>query len=194
MAFGGAVANGYRSFAQGGRLAFANGEHSVAFGSGVARGPYSIVEGINCCANGSSSHAEGNSTAANGQSSHASGCHTMANGIYSNAAGYYAIADGFSSHAEGNNTSAVGEYSHAEGQYTLADAENARAAGYRCEAKAFNSTAIGRYARVLSVDNNAFVWQGTTENVYYESKGKGTFCINPKNDLFGFYIGLSSLG
>jgi hypothetical protein len=61
-----------------------------------------------------------------------------------------------------------------------------------CEANAWNSTAIGRYSRVLSTDNNAFVWQGqheTTNPSFYESKGIGTFCINPKDGISGFYIG-----
>ena len=53
----------------------------------------------------------------------------------------------------------------------------------------WNSTAIGRYSKVKDADHNAFVWQGLANSVYYESKGKGTFCINPVDGLSGFYIG-----
>lgn len=66
-----------------------------------------------------------------------------------------------------------------------------------CEANAWNSTAIGRYSRVLSTDNNAFVWQGLHETInpsFYESKGLGTFCINPKDSaLSNVWIGSRNL-
>ena len=192
--------------------ALGNGSHSEGHFT-VANGHYSHAEGISCVTNenagahaegyvasasGYGSHAEGHRTLASAEGSHAEGRQSYAGGKFAHAegggyegGGYLSggSAIGHGSHAEGCQTSAVGNYSHTEGRRTLANAENAHAAGYRCEAYSINSTAIGRFAKVLSADNNAFVWQGSSENVYYESKGKGTFCINPINGINDFYIG-----
>ena len=81
-------------------------------------------------------------------------------------------------HAEGSSTSAGAPYSHTEGKNctTSPDAEGSHASGINADA----------------VHREAFVWNGDG-SVNYQSKGDGTFSINPKNGRRGFYIGDESL-
>ena len=184
-------AEGYSTYASS-KYAHAEGVETIAQGGEGAH-----AEGNLTKATGTTSHAEGIKTVASGFASHAEGYQTSATISAAHAEGYLTYAKGEYSHAEGNQTSAIGKYSHAQGEKTKAQRDNAHAAGYMCEANAWNSTAIGRYSRVLSTDNNAFVWQGqheTTNPSFYESKGIGTFCINPKDSaLSNVWIGSRNL-
>ena len=190
FAFGNDVtASGIYSHSEG-WYTIASGNYSHAEGKSTnATAPYTHSEGQTTTASEENAHAEGQGATASGNASHAEGTSTTASGVSSHAEGYLTYAKGEYSHVEGNQTSATGKYSHAQGEKTKATLDNAHAAGYMCEANAWNSTAIGRYSRVLSSDRNAFVWQGLHQNTFYESKGQGTFCINPAIGLSGFYIG-----
>lgn len=129
-------------------------------------GANSLANGYSVVASGAHSHAEGESTTASGNNSHAEGFLTTASGDYSHAEGYYATASGDCSHAEGSLTTASGAYSHAEGYY----------------------------AHTKNQDNYAFAWNGDeTRTTPYESHGIGTFNINPKGGLDGFWIGEQTL-
>ena len=145
------------------------------------------------------SHAEGQQTSAVGIYSHVEGYLTKTSGDGSHAEGREAIANGKYAHAEGQQTSALGQNSHTEGRCTIANAENAHAGGLSCEvaAAAYNSIALGRCSRVQKYHKNAFVWQGhsvSSSNTYYESRGEGTFCINPQDSaLSNVYIGSQNL-
>lgn len=184
-------AEGYSTYASS-KYAHAEGVETIAQGGDGAH-----AEGNLTKATGTTSHAEGIKTVASGFASHTEGYQTSATISAAHAEGYLTYAKGAYSHAEGNQTSAIGMYSHAQGEKTKAQRDNAHAAGYMCEANAWNSTAIGRYSRVLSTDNNAFVWQGLHETInpsFYESKGLGTFCINPKDSaLSNVWIGSRNL-
>lgn len=90
------------------------------------------------------------------------------------------VASGNLSHAEGNGTTASAYFSHAEGIKTTAAGNGSHAEGYRAHTK------IG--------DSYAFAWNGDeSRSVPYESNGRGTFNINPKGGLDGFYIGEQTL-
>lgn len=129
-------------------------------------GANSLANGYSVVASGAHSHAEGESTTASGNNSHAEGFLTTASGDYSHAEGYYATASGDCSHAEGSLTTASGAYSHAEGYY----------------------------AHTKEQDSYAFAWNGDeTRTSPYESHGSGTFNINPKGGLDGFWIGEQTL-
>ena len=80
-------------------------------------GQYSVIEGNNCVASGTSSHAEGDGTTASGDFSHAEGNETTASGEGSHAEGYNTIASGDYSHAEGYQTKATNRVEHASGQF-----------------------------------------------------------------------------
>ena len=54
------------------------------------------------------------------------------------------------------------------------------------------SFALGSYAEAS--DDFAFTWNHAYSGTKYPSHGEGTFNINPKNGLNGFYIGDTSLG
>lgn len=79
--------------------------------------------------------------------------------------GYGTNANGYGSHAEGHYTIAGGVYSHADGYY---------------------SNATNSYS---------YVWNGDTSrgsSKRYGSRGNGTYCLNPVNDLYGFFIGTNN--
>lgn len=203
-------AEGFRTVANK-RYSHSEGEVTKADGRGshaegyktMASGDYSHAEGMLTLASGIVAHAEGNQAQASATGAHAEGLKSIASGSYSHTEGNatsavaeYSHAEGISSytagiasHAEGFKTLATGKYAHAEGEQTQAVTDNAHAAGFMSYAGGWNSTAIGRYSKVKDDDHNAFVWQGVHQNAYYESKGLGTFCINPRNGLSGFYIG-----
>lgn len=102
------------------------------------------------------------------------------------------------SHAEGYYTSASGNYSHAEGRETVAGKVKVgnAAASHSAHAEGWGTKALGvaSHASGLSVDipyshDYAFAWNGNDNKAIYTSHDKGTFNINPKNGLSGFYIG-----
>lgn len=72
------------------------------------------------------------------------------------------------------------------------------AAGSYLSAGASFSQVLGVDARSLPTDQFSFVWNGDTASYgigeYYDSHGEGTFNINPKDGLSGFYIGNEKLG
>lgn len=120
-------------------------------------------------------HAEGGSTRGIGKYAHAEGRDTTADGRYSHAEGSHCVAGGLASHAEGFMTKAIGYSSHTSGKGSVAK------------------------------DNFSFVWaaeggkekdpysSGDGEGNCYLSKGPGTFCIKPRNNENGFFIGDKSL-
>lgn len=70
------------------------------------------------------------------------------------------------------------------------------AAGAFLSANANFSQAFGFNCEVSSGHDYSFIWSGDDQRTlgnYYISKDRGTFCINPKNGLSGFYIGDDSL-
>lgn len=114
---------------------------------------------------------------------HAEGSQTIAQGRYAHAEGYMTNA-GYSAHAEGTSTEALGHYSHSEGHDTHAYSDLAHVAGWRARA----------------THERSWVWQGykppnPNEPPYgfYNSKGIGTFCINPVDGISGVWIGDKSL-
>ena len=82
--------------------------------------------------------------------------------------------------ANGGAVVASGNYSHAEGSSTTAAGNGSHAEGYKAHTK--------------TGDSYAFAWNGDeSRSVSYDSKGRGTFNINPKGGLDGFYIGEQTL-
>ena len=92
--------------------------------------------------------------------------------------------------SEGSKTAAtIGSRESGEsvGQYSLAN-------GHTVAASGDYSHAGGDYAHTKNQDLYAFAWNGDdTRTDPYESNGKGTFNINPKGGLDGFYIGERTL-
>ncbi len=124
---------------------------------------------------GTASFAQGSSVVASGGRSHAQGFFATASGNHSHAQGEFVTASGTASHAQGVNTTASGEASHSQGTGTTASGIASHAAG-------FNSTASHA---------GSWAWQGTAggfDEGIYESKGNGTFNINPIGGLAGFYV------
>lgn len=72
---------------------------------------------------------------------------------------------------------ASGIGSHAEGQYT------------HSRGTASHSSGVRAYAD----DDYSFAWNGISSDPY-SSNGEGTFNVNPKDGVDGFYIGYESLG
>lgn len=69
------------------------------------------------------------------------------------------------------------------------------AGAYLC-ANANFSQALGYSSQTLSADMYSFVWNGDDTRAigdYYSSNGKGSFNINPKDGLSGFWIGTASM-
>lgn len=139
------------------------------------------------------SHAEGYKAQAFSNYTHAEGYNTTAGndtptgGYCAHAEGNGTTASGQHSHAEGLNSTAVGTNAHAEGQSTNAVGTNAHAEGWGTKALGVASHASGLSANVP--DDYAFAWNGNDNKAVYTSHGIGTFNINPKNSLSGFYIG-----
>ena len=189
-------AEGYATVASGaGSQAASMGAHAEGYQTSAIGSYGSHVEGYLSKSSGTyASHAEGYSCESSGNSSHAEGYDTESSSDGSHSEGKNTFATNVAAHAEGFKTYATGKYAHAEGQQTSAVNDNAHAAGYMSYAGGWNSTAIGRYSKVNDTHHNAFVWQGVHQSAYYESRGPGTFCINPANGISGFWIGTKNLG
>ena len=92
--------------------------------------------------------------------------------------------------ANGSDVEASGIYSHAEGYYTIASGDYSHAEGYYAIASGNYSHADGIYSQTRSEDYYAFAWNGDdSRTTQYKSHGYGTFNINPKDGLNGFFIG-----
>ena len=110
------------------------------------------------------------------------------------AQGYDNVASGQYSHAEGTNTTASGRYAHAEGYRTTASGAASKASGLYTKSISRASIALGTNANAT----NAFTFVWNTEETgpvgaYYGSHGAGTFNINPKGGIAGFFIGEDNL-
>ena len=128
---------------------------------------------------GEYSFANGGGVTASVPHSHAEGGDTTASGAYSHAEGETTTASEKSSHSEGEGTTASGINSHAEGVSTTAAGPGSHAEGIVSETR--------------EEDKYAFAWNGDDRREYplfpYVSHGAGTFNINPKDGLNGFFIG-----
>ena len=125
-----------------------------------------------------------------GKCSLAIGYGVTASGDYSHAEGYFITASGNASHAEGDSTTASGYGAHAEGFLTTASGGYSHAEGTWTTANGISSYAGGAKAVTREDDQNAFAWNGDGDKTEpYSSHGPGTFNINPKGGLGGFYIG-----
>lgn len=134
-----------------------------------AVGAGSLVNGANCSAQGVYAHAEGDMCSATADYAHAEGVKTKASGIYS--------------HAEGKSSTSSGLYAYANGDWAFANGDYSFALGYKV--KTGDDRESGK---------RAFAWNGDVniEN-YFSSHGEGSFNINPKNGILGFYIGEKNL-
>ena len=123
--------------------------------------------------------------------SHSEGAYTVAQKQWSHAEGLYSQATGKYSHAEGMNCR-TGYAAHAEGISCTAARIGSHAEGYQTSCLGYYSHSSGCRAVVGSNHKWAFCWQGNTKGVYV-SHGEGTFNVNPKGGLNGFYIGENAL-
>ena len=140
---------------------------------------------------GFGSHAEGTCTRAIGDWSHSEGGCTMATNVHCHSEGVLTFALGEASHSEGAEwVYATGYGAHAEGIGTIASGVGAHAEGHCTIASADGSHALGRHC--IASNNFAHVWSGSGNG--YGSHGIGTYNINPKNGLDGYYIGEKTLG
>ena len=126
--------------------------------------------------------------------SHAEGFATSANAFYSHAEGRETLTEGNQSHATGQSTKAIGDNSTTLGLETIAYGQQSIAGGHNTFAKGNNSVALG--VSVSANENNTFAWSGNSSDTDtgYQSKGVGTFNINPVNGASGFYLGNKNLG
>ena len=126
--------------------------------------------------------------------SHAEGFATSANAFYSHAEGRETLTEGNQSHATGQSTKAIGDNSTTLGLETIAYGQQSIAGGHNTFAKGNNSLALG--VSVSANENNTFAWSGNSSDTDtgYQSKGVGTFNINPVNGVSGFYLGNKNLG
>ena len=137
-------------------------------------------------------HAEGGSSKAIGKYAHAEGRNAIADNRYSHAEGDGTFAGRMAAHAEGQNTKAYGYYSHSEGQKTYV--ANAATAAH---AEGCQTSALGMYThaagyKACANTSYSYVWNGgTAEYVGHET---GSFNVNPRNGLSGFWIGEQNLG
>lgn len=194
-------------------LALANDAHAEG-NTCTARGLHSHAEGNETFAFGNGAHSEGNHTYAIKEQSHAEGYLTYATGTNAHAeGGIYennlsgSTASGESSHAEGRSTKALSSAAHAEGDRSIAYAVASHAegmdtfAGGHCShAEGNHTSAFGKYSHsagflTIARDDNQFVWNGISSETYDTSSinAVGSFCINPLNDISGFYIGTQNL-
>ena len=88
----------------------------------------------------------------------------------------------------GQYSVAMGGQIDARSDYILAQGDHSKIAS-----GANYSVALGKYPSVAQSHKHAFVWQGVDTQTYYDSKGAGTFNINPAGGLSGFYIGDTNL-
>ena len=130
-----------------------------------AVGAGSLVNGDSCTAQGVYAHAEGNMCSATADYTHAEGLQSTASGTYS--------------HAEGRSSKSAGLYAYANGYWAFANGDYSFALGYKV--KTGDDGNSGK---------RAFAWNGDVniEN-YFSSHGEGSFNINPKGGILGFYIG-----
>lgn len=96
--------------------------------------------------------------------------------------------------ANGNNVAASGQGSHAEGLNAVASGAYSNANGMFTEALGQGSYALGYMTKTLPSHRHAFVWNGYgLISEKYQSRGEGTFNINPFGGVGGFYIGEKNL-
>ena len=128
-------------------------------------GEFSVTEGVDTTASGTSSHAEGERTTALGVVSHAEGSYTIASGYISHAEGISSTASGNYSHAEGRSTTASGECSHVEGNFTTASGIDSHAEGSNTIASSGNQHVQGKYNIEDTTNTYAhIVGNGTADN------------------------------
>lgn len=144
--------------------------------------PFDPTIGTVNIANFYANHSEGGSTRAIGKYSHAEGRQTIADIRYSHAEGSHCFAGGMAAHCEGFGTptslnTANGQASHCEGMQNKAFGIASHAAGYKSCAN----------------DDVSYVWSGIS-SATTSSHGEGTYTVDPKNGVNGFYIGNMSLG
>lgn len=135
-------------------------------------------------------HAEGAATKAIQRCTHAEGRNTISEIRYSHAEGSDTYAAEMFSHAEGNTTKALGRAAHSEGGSTTAEGANSHAEGESTYAKGLASHASG--VKAYANDEYSFAWSGLSSTTY-SSHGAGTFNVNPKGEISGFYVGDKTL-
>lgn len=169
--------------------------YSSAVGDRVqATGSYAHAEGLRTKATGHRSHAEGADGTASGSSSHVEGDNGVASGTASHAEGWGCTASGGSSHAGGNHSVASAESSFAHGYEAIASGWGSFALGYHCESKKNYTTSFGY--RSKADKDYVFIWNGDSgvgTSGFYSDHGVGSFNINPKYGIEGFYIGNKNL-
>ena len=185
-------------------IASAVAAHTEGYQTSALNEVAAHAEGAYTKASGNSSHAEGYGAITQNRASHAEGYQTSAIAQAAHAEGVQSEANGSGAHAEGGAVlngiaykggTAKGAGSHAEGYKTWAEGNWSYAGGEQTSAVGRCTFAIGDHAQALSDD--MFVWNGVQNSTYIPTNNnasKGNFCINPKNGIAGFYIGLSSLG
>lgn len=136
-----------------------------------------------------------------GFNSHVEGYLNTAIGNYGHAEGKENIAS-WGAHAEGNLNQALDVCDHVEGRFNIANVRISHAEGCATSALAAMAHVAGCRAICLPNDHGSYVWNGSYGKNYtdvkaiglstvvpYESHGAGSFNINPKAGLSGFYIG-----
>lgn len=185
----GAHAEGIRTYAYG-KFSHAEGVDTSAIA------PYSHASGERSIAMGNFSFCGGSSCSAVALRSFAIGNMTYANGANSIAEGLCTYATGEMSHACGNACSALGINSFAGGQQTIANGHCSYGYGVFCETTTGRAIALGTNAKADKYES--YVWSAENNNFYdadgkYHAQKQGAYCINPIDDISGFYIGTSSL-
>lgn len=198
-----AHAEGSETYA-GGIGSHAEGFYSMAMGWGShAEGKGSLAtkdmahaEGQLTYSSGFASHAEGSETSSTAIATHSEGIKTYAYGEASHAEGKNTYACGSTSHAENDQCSAIGNQSHAGGQFTQVSGHCSFGHGFQCQVDANKATALGINANADQYES--YVWSAENNANYgtdgkYHAQRQGAYCINPINDISGFYIGTTSL-
>ncbi len=113
----------------------------------------------------------------------AEGKETYVGGSHAHAEGYRSSAPGAYSHACGLNSTSYGSYSYANGHLAISYGDHSHALGYNVQTgEAANGHAL------------AFAWNGDNSSTSgYVSHGDGTFNINPRNGIQGFFVGEKNL-
>ena len=179
-------------------IASAVAAHTEGYQTSALNEVAAHAEGAYTKASGNSSHAEGYYSITQNRASHAEGYQTSAIAQAAHAEGVQTEANGSGAHAEGGAVlgttpykggTAIGAGSHAGGYKTLAKGNWSYAGGEQTSAIGRCTFAIGDHAQALSDD--MFVWNGIRNSTYKPSDynaTNGTFCINPKNGIEGFYV------
>lgn len=175
-----------------GTYATSQAAHSEGYQTSAVTAVAAHAEGAYTKASGNSSHAEGKWSYSIGTGAHAEGISCIADGsTYSaHAEGYGCYAKGKATHAEGYEVSAIGDYSHAAGYQSIANTGNSYANGVQVSAMNYRTIALGYNAS--TTQQGQFVWNGyTSEQKPYTPSNtiQGSFNINPKDGISGFYIG-----